>query len=45
MNNGTPAGEDWWTTIWFDGTNAGFINSLEEVVNDFDVRAQMVDVF
>lgn len=41
MNNGTPAGEDWWTTIWFDGTNAGFIDSLEEVVNDFDVNEEV----
>lgn len=41
MNNGTPAGEDWWVTIWFDGTDTGFIDSLEEVINDFNVDEEV----
>lgn len=41
MNNGTPAGEDWLITIWFDGTSTGFIDSLEEAVNDFDVDEEV----
>ena len=41
INQNTPAGEDWWTTIWFDGTSAGFIDSLEEIVSDFDVDEEV----
>lgn len=33
----TPAGEDWWETIWFDGTNKGFIEAVRERYRDFDV--------
>ena len=34
---GTPAGEDWWETIWFDGTNEDFINNIKRRYNTFDV--------
>lgn len=33
----TPCGEDWWETIWFDGTNDGFIEAVMERYEDFDV--------
>lgn len=37
INQGTPLGEDWWETIWFDGTDKGFIESVRERYNNFDV--------
>lgn len=37
INQYTPEGEDWNECIWFDGTDKGFINSLGERVNNFDV--------
>lgn len=33
----TPCGEDWWETIWFDGTDEGFIEAVRERHNYFDV--------
>lgn len=33
----TPCGEDWWETIWFDGTNKGFIEAVQNRYEDFDV--------
>lgn len=33
----TPCGEDWWETIWFDGTDEGFIEAVRERYNNFDV--------
>lgn len=37
INQYTPAGEDWWETIWFDGTDDGFIKAVRERYRDFDV--------
>ena len=37
INQSTPCGEDWWETIWFDGTNKGFINRVRDRYNNFDV--------
>lgn len=37
LNSDTPAGEDWWKIIWFDGTKEGFIHSVEETVSNFDL--------
>lgn len=37
INQFTQLGEDWWETIWFDGTNDGFVVSLREKYNNFDV--------
>lgn len=37
INQCTPEGEDWWETIWFDGTYEGFINAIEERVLNFDI--------
>lgn len=33
----TPAGEDWYVIIWFDGTDEDFIKSVRKYVNGFDV--------
>lgn len=33
----TPEGEDWWETIWFDGTFKGFADAVVEHANNFDV--------
>lgn len=33
----TPLGEDWSETIWFDGTNHGFIYAVVKRYFDFDV--------
>ena len=37
INQDTPLGEDWWETIWFDGTDKGFIKAVRERYNNFDV--------
>lgn len=37
INQSTPEGEDWWETIWFDGTYEGFVNAIEERVLNFDI--------
>lgn len=37
INQGTPLGEDWWETIWFDGTDEGFVNGVKDRYNGFDV--------
>lgn len=33
----TPEGEDWYETIWFDGTDNGFIEAVQNVSRNFDV--------
>ena len=37
MGQCSEAGEDWWETIWFDGTNEGFVKAVRERANTFDV--------
>ena len=37
INQYTPLGEDWWETIWFDGTDNGFIEAVEKRHDNFDV--------
>ncbi len=37
----TPEGEDWNECIWFDGTDKGFIDSLEERIDNFDVDEEV----
>ena len=39
----TPCGEDWWETIWFDGTDEGFIEAVRERYRDFDVEEEAED--
>ena len=41
INQSTPEGEDWWETIWFDGTYEGFTNAIEERVLNFDVDEEV----
>lgn len=41
LNQSTPLGEDWWTTIWFDGTNEGFIQGVIEYYNSFNVDEEV----
>lgn len=41
INQGTPEGEDWWETIWFDGTYEGFTNAVEERVLNFDIDEEV----
>lgn len=41
INQSTPEGEDWWETIWFDGTYEGFTNAVEERVLNFDVDEEV----
>lgn len=33
----TPLGQDWHELIWFDGTDEGFINGIEERLYSFDI--------
>lgn len=37
LNQYTPEGEDWWETIWFDGTSKGFIEAVQDRAYNFDV--------
>lgn len=37
LNQDTPAGEDWWVTIWFDGTTDGFIRAVKNYYIGFDI--------
>lgn len=41
LNNYTPAGEDWWLTVWFDGTDESFVDSVEEITTNFDVDEEV----
>ena len=41
INQSTPEGEDWWETIWFDGTYEGFVNAVEKRVLNFDVDEEV----
>lgn len=41
INQSTPEGEDWWETIWFDGTYEGFVNAVEERVLNFDIDEEV----
>ena len=37
----TPAGEDWIPTIWFDGTESGFIKSFSSYASEFDIDEEV----
>lgn len=37
MNNCRSCGEDWWEIIRFDGTSEGFVKSVRQRANNFDV--------
>ena len=36
INQSTDLGEDWWITLWYDGTDEDFIQKFETVVEYFD---------
>ena len=37
VNHTSPAGEDFWVTIWYDGTTEGFIRRFTECTREFSV--------
>lgn len=41
LNQSTPEGEDWWVTIWFDGTNEDFCNAVYNESCNFDVNEEV----
>lgn len=41
MNQGTPEGEDWWETIWFDGTDESFAEKVKDRANNFDIDEEV----
>lgn len=41
LNNDTPVGEDWWITVWFDGTDRSFVDSIEDITTNFDVDEEV----
>ena len=41
INQGTPLGEDWWETIWFDGSSDGFIGAVRSRYNNFDIDEEV----
>lgn len=38
---GTPLGEDWNETIWFDGSKESFIEAVRKRANGFDVDEEV----
>lgn len=36
INQSTDLGEDWWITLWYDGTDEDFIQKFETMVEYFD---------
>lgn len=41
LNNNTPLGEDWWLTVWFDGTDKSFVDAIEKITTNFDIDEEM----
>lgn len=41
MNNCTPCCEDWWETIWFDGTDKDFIKAVRGRADNFDIDEEV----
>ena len=41
ISQDTPQGEDWWETIWFDGTDKGFIEAINTRAYSFDVDEEV----
>lgn len=44
LNQSTPLGEDWWISIFFNGTNNGFIQEFYNRAYDFDIDEE-VEIF
>lgn len=36
INQSTDLGEDWWLTLWYDGSDEDFIQKFETLVEYFD---------
>ena len=36
INQSTDLGEDWWMTVWYDGSDEDFIQKFETMVDNFD---------
>ena len=36
INQSTDLGEDWWFTLWYDGSDEDFIDQFETMVDNFD---------
>ena len=41
LYNDTPEGEDWWVTVWFDGTDKSFVDAVEEITTNFDIDEEV----
>lgn len=41
INQSTPEGEDWWETIWFDGTSESFVEAVRNRADNFDVDEEV----
>lgn len=37
INQTTNLGEDWWFTVWFDGTYESFMEYVRDLYRDFDI--------
>lgn len=37
----TPCGEDWRETVWFDGTDEGFVKGVGDLYTSFDVDSEV----
>ena len=40
INQYTPEGEDWCETIWFDGTEQGFVAAVKYRADNYDVEEE-----
>lgn len=40
INQSTDLGEDWWFTLWYDGTDEDFIQKFETYVDYFDYKEE-----
>lgn len=41
LNQGTPEGEDWWETVWFDGTEEDFVKAIRKRTSNFDIDEEV----
>lgn len=41
LNQSSQAGEDWWVTIWFDGSSENFIEKVEAYAESFDIDEEV----
>ena len=41
INQYTPEGEDWYESIWFNGTKEDFVNAVKNRAENFDVDEEV----